>query len=315
MKIMKKTNVIVKAIVVALTMAGFCFFAGCGTKSAENAVKKEIEKQVLEALGNGTIHDLMTPDFKAADEAVGEVEAMFGEVFHDADIFYGTQDEVPEGFNVSEVIFEGKDKASVKVMLVYWFNHELVSRDSIVLTMVRDDYSANKGKKKWLVDDVMSFYINNGKVVSFSQKAAMNDFVDEQMGARAYAPEEDIHGSIESWEKALSMHHFIGQIAGADVHVSMKTEGSMVQGRYYYDSQRTAGNMASMAFYGNSNGNDLKLTELVNNKVTGLFEGKWNNGVYEGTFTRTKDEKKFTFKLVETEGGTGFFSEDEIVVK
>ena len=112
-----------------------------------------------------------------------------------------------------------------------------------------------------------------------------------------------------------SMYHFIGQIAGANVHASMILDGSLVQGRYYYDSQRASGNKAFMEFFGNRDGDHLKLTESVNNKITGVFEGEWKDGVYEGSFTRTKDEKKFTFKLVETEDGTDLFDENEFGAK
>lgn len=115
------------------------------------------------------------------------------------------------------------------------------------------------------------------------------------------APKEQ--PTISEPRSVSAMHHFTGEIAGAKVHASMMLDGSLVQGKYYYDSQRAKGNDSYMEFFGNRDGSNLKLTETINNKITGVFEGEWNEGVYEGTFTRTKDEKTFSFRLVETEAG------------
>ena len=199
----KDTIVSIAMVVTSVVLFAIGLF-GIGSDSSDgsellfnnetNNETEEIKNQVLDALSSGTIHNLMTPEFKAADEAVSEVEGMFGEIFHDSDIFYGTQDEVPEGFKASEVNFVGKDKAYVKVMFVYRFNHELVCRDSIVLTMVRDNDILGQDEAKWLVDDVMSFYDNNGHVVSYSQKEAMNEFVDETLTTHAYVEDETESG-------------------------------------------------------------------------------------------------------------------------
>lgn len=109
-----------------------------------------------------------------------------------------------------------------------------------------------------------------------------------------------------------SIHHFVGKVAGADVHMSMYDDGSTVLGRYYYDSQRKKGNKASMMFFGEKDGDSLELTEFYTDHPTGQFEGDWNNGVYEGTFTRAKDGKKFEFSLREAEEGEGFFALEEL---
>lgn len=109
-----------------------------------------------------------------------------------------------------------------------------------------------------------------------------------------------------------SVHHFVGKVAGADVHMSMLVDGSTVLGRYYYDSQRKKGNKASMMFFGEKDDENLELTEFINDKLTGNFDGEWSDGVYEGTFTRSKDGKEFDFSLTEAEEGEPFFTMDEL---
>ena len=176
-----------------------------GLKSSEEEIQAEIYRQVREAYNKGAIYELMTPEFKAADEAAGEAESMFGDIFHDADIFYNTQDELPDVVEVSDVELVEENKAYVKVLLK--FDYDWGNRiDSTMLVMVRDNLAFDSKNAKWLVDDVISFYYNNGSVASYSQKAAMKQFVDEAYGARAYiddeyaAPdniyfEEDEHGN------------------------------------------------------------------------------------------------------------------------
>ena len=110
-----------------------------------------------------------------------------------------------------------------------------------------------------------------------------------------------------------SVHHFVGKVAGADVHMSMLVDGSTVIGRYYYDSQRKKGNKDSMMFFGEKGDDNLELTEFFTDHPTGQFEGEWIDGVYKGTFTRAKDGKTFDFELTEVESGEAFFAEDELV--
>lgn len=109
-----------------------------------------------------------------------------------------------------------------------------------------------------------------------------------------------------------SVHHFVGKVAGADVHMSMLVDGSTVIGRYYYDSQRKKGNKASMMFFGEKYDESMELTEFYTDHPTGQFEGNWIDGVYKGTFTRAKDGKTFDFELTETEGGEDFFTDEEL---
>ncbi len=109
-----------------------------------------------------------------------------------------------------------------------------------------------------------------------------------------------------------SVHHFMGKVAGSDVHMSMYVDGSSVLGRYYYDSQRKKGNKSSMMFFGEKDDDSLELTEFYTDHPTGQFEGDWNDGVYKGTFTRAKDGKTFDFELTEAEGGEAFFADDEL---
>ncbi|MDO5316037.1 MAG: hypothetical protein Q4F82_08020 [bacterium] len=107
------------------------------------------------------------------------------------------------------------------------------------------------------------------------------------------------------------IHHFVGSV-GANIHMSIIIEGTIVTGRYYYDSQRNNGNSSSLILRGEKTGNRIKLTETYDGKTTGWFEGDLASGVYCGTFTRAKDGKMFDFNLVETGSGAGFFSEGEI---
>lgn len=109
-----------------------------------------------------------------------------------------------------------------------------------------------------------------------------------------------------------SVHHFIGKVAGSDVHVSWLLDGSVVVGKYYYDSQRKKGSKASMMFFGEKYDEDLELTEFFTDHPTGQFDGEWIDGVYKGTFTRAKDGKTFDFELTETEGGEEYFTEEEL---
>lgn len=109
-----------------------------------------------------------------------------------------------------------------------------------------------------------------------------------------------------------SVHHFVGKVAGSDVHMSMYVDGSSVLGRYYYDSQRKKGNKSSMMFFGEKDDDSLELTEFYTDHPTGQFDGDWIDGVYQGTFTRAKDGKTFDFELTEAEGGEAFFADDEL---
>lgn len=109
-----------------------------------------------------------------------------------------------------------------------------------------------------------------------------------------------------------SVHHFMGKVAGSDVHMSMCVDGSSVLGRYYYDSQRKKGSKASMLFFGEKYDDNLELTEFFTDHPTGQFEGDWIDGVYKGTFTRAKDGKTFDFELTEEEGGDEFFAVEEL---
>ena len=107
------------------------------------------------------------------------------------------------------------------------------------------------------------------------------------------------------------IHHFVGFV-GTNIHMSILIDGTTVTGKYYYDSQRNKGNSSSLILRGIITGNRIKLTESYDGKTTGWFEGNLATGVYSGTFTRAKDGKLFDFKLVETGGGTEFFTESEI---
>lgn len=118
--------------------------------------------------------------------------------------------------------------------------------------------------------------------------------------------------AVEPVVEEPSVHHFMGKVAGSDVHMSMYVDGSSVLGRYYYDSQRKKGNKSSMMFFGEKDDDSLELTEFYTDHPTGQFEGDWMEGVYKGTFTRAKDGKTFDFELVETDGGEEFFKEEDL---
>ena len=107
------------------------------------------------------------------------------------------------------------------------------------------------------------------------------------------------------------LHHFVGNV-GADIHMSILIDGANVKGLYYYDSQRKNGNYSSLKLSGEKNGNGIRLTETCDGKTTGWFDGSLVSGVFRGSFTRAKDGKVFDFNLNEVEGGTGFYTENEI---
>ena len=107
------------------------------------------------------------------------------------------------------------------------------------------------------------------------------------------------------------LHHFVGNV-GADIHMSILIDGANVKGLYYYDSQRKNGNFSSLKLSGEKNGNRIRLTETCDGKTTGWFDGSFVSGMFRGSFTRAKDGKVFDFNLNEVEGGTGFYTENEI---
>lgn len=222
--------IIAIAVVVALVVGGLLLFgssdsdgegflgntvereADCGNNTSSNEIdiETEISNQVLEAYSNGTIYDLMTPEFKEIDEALKEVESVFGELFfNNGDVFYKTQEDEPEGFMVSEVDFAGEDKALVKVMSVYRINNGWRNQDSIVLVVVRDDYFNNASQTKWLVDDVLSFYDNGGKIVSYSQKAAMNEFVKDAYSSHPHDEIDDTFDAAKTDNKDMGGNQIV----------------------------------------------------------------------------------------------------------
>ena len=107
------------------------------------------------------------------------------------------------------------------------------------------------------------------------------------------------------------VHHYVGSV-GASVHMSILIDDATVTGKYYYDSQRKNGNSSSLILRGKRIGNRIIMTEFNNGNTTGWFEGNLTSVGYSGTFTRAKDGRVFDFSLVETGGGTGFFTESEI---
>lgn len=120
------------------------------------------------------------------------------------------------------------------------------------------------------------------------------------------------HKNIPEEHKA-SLYHFVGTIADVGVHMSMIKDGTSVKGKYYYNSQGKK-ESTSIIVYGRNYDNKLELTEYVKEKTTGVFEGNWEGAVYKGTFTRQKDGKKYSFYLVETNGGIGFYNEEELEI-
>lgn len=108
------------------------------------------------------------------------------------------------------------------------------------------------------------------------------------------------------------LHHFVGNV-GSNIHMSILVDGADVKGLYYYDAQRKNGNFLSLKLRGDKNGNRIRLTEVCNEETTGWFDGNLDSGVFKGSFTRARDGKVFDFNLFEVlEGGTGFFTENEI---
>lgn len=292
----KTFNIIISVILaVVLAIMAACLFVGGKGKSTDKAVKKEIEKQVIEAYSKGSVYDILTQEFEESMNIAYELRE-FHVTSSYADYFSLLFD---REIAIKEVKLVGKDNAEVHVS--YGDEHP-------VFIMVREGKALDNNNSKWLIDDVCSCF-----GLSSLKNSTLTCSNSTDWGNAMANWEDEIEGySIEYEKESLSLHHFMGQIAGAKIHMSIMVDGIMVQGRYYYDSKRAEGDMASLSLSGNCYGSNLRLTEFVNNMVTGVFEGEWNNEAYEGTFTRTKDGKVISFKLIEVEGETDFFSENEI---
>lgn len=287
---------VILAVVLAITVA--CLFVGGEGKSTDKAVKKEIEKQVVEAYSKGSVYDILTQEFGESMNIAYELRE-FHVTSSYADYFSLLFD---REIAIKEVKLVGKDNAEIHVS--YGDEHP-------VFIMVREGKSLDNNNSKWLIDDVCSCF---GLSSLKNSTLTCSNSID--WGNAMANWEDEIEGYSIGYEKeSLSLHHFMGQIAGAKIHMSITVDGLMVQGRYYYDSKWAEGNKASLSLYGNCNGGHLRLTESVNNMVTGVFEGEWNDGIFEGTFTRANDGKGLSFRLIETEGGPGFFTEYDIVAE
>lgn len=270
--------------------------------SEEDEIKAEIKKQVLEAFDNGSLYAIMTSDFEETmNLAYGLHEIHVTHSFADYFNLLFVNNEV---FRIKEVNLINKDKAEVKVS---------AGDESPVFVMVRDKQSSNTNSI-WLLDDVCSWCgLSSMKreIEDFSNSLdwdkAVNQWEEEMSGYEA-----EYNEITEAKEVGSLAHHFMGTVANVGVHMSMIIDGSSVNGKCYYDSQGKKEN-TTINIYGTSYNNYLKLTESVKGKTTGLYEGNWESPVYKGTFTRQKDGEKFSFYLVETEGGAAFFTEEELV--
>lgn len=132
----------------------------------------EIKREILDAYRNGTIHDLMTQDFKSAERNAMEAQDING-IYFDADIFYMTQDEMPDKIDVPEVNLVDNDRAYVKVLLIYnsW-DYPIEP----ILYVVRNKQASSSKTTKWLVDDIVEL---KGGIVSYSEKASMREFAND----------------------------------------------------------------------------------------------------------------------------------------
>ena len=255
--------------------------------------KEEIEKLVVNAYKTCSIKELMTPEFIEAEDAMlAEIKEGYNPSFSTEEFYrlLGCSEVEVLGIDFLER-FDGLYIDEARVLVKQTSRYGAGKEINTVLVLACDRHSF-----KWLVDDVL--------VGDFSYRNAMMDFVHTPAGVHD-------NGGMEGF----ALHHFIGQIAGAKIHMSIMEADLVVQGRYYYDSKWAEGDKASLSLYGNCNGSHLRLTESVNNMVTGVFEGEWNDGIFEGTFTRANDGKGLSFRLIETEGVPGFFTEYDIVAE
>lgn len=178
------TIILAIAIVIALALVGLLLpklrgLSNDKTKAVYDERKEIIEKQVVEAYNNGTIFELVTPAFLAAEEAAMEAQAKSGEMFFDAVLFYNTQDVVPDSVKVSEVNLLGNDTALVKVILSF---KDIMNQwtENIDLIMVKEGQISDLKSAKWLFDDIVSLS-EDGKTVSYSTKADMLSFANSIM--------------------------------------------------------------------------------------------------------------------------------------
>ena len=115
-----------------------------GIKRSETA---EIRQQVLDAFNNGTIYDLITPDFeeKALTSAYLLREFHVTNSYADCLDLLFEQDKI----SVKEVTLVTEDKAEVRAFAL---------DESPILVMVRDEQTMNQDNSRWLIDDVCSFF-------------------------------------------------------------------------------------------------------------------------------------------------------------
>lgn len=164
--------------------------------NAENEIKAEIERQVLEAYNNGTISDLVTPEFSEAEKAAdvpGYLPCLEWDYFYDVDFCFGCDpgddvDPVKEQYDhtkVSEVKTEiiGENEANVYVTI----EHEgELEPTIIILVMMRNG-------EQWLVDDVKTTGEFGASIKELMINCAKeNEGVDDYVDDGSYYYEEEV---------------------------------------------------------------------------------------------------------------------------
>ena len=175
-----------------------------GSNQYEDEIRTGIAQQVTEAYDLGTVYDILTPEFaEAIDIAYGMRLYHVTNSYADIVTLLLEQD----GKKVNEVNLVSMDKAEV---------HMSDGDETPVFIMVRNVQPFNEDSIRWLIDDVFSYY---------GLSSVKNDILN-------FANNSDWDQAMADWEEAMEeypntldaereplIHHFIGIVADADVHV------------------------------------------------------------------------------------------------
>ncbi|MBQ6728890.1 MAG: DUF805 domain-containing protein [Bacteroidales bacterium] len=224
--------------------------------NAENEIKVEIERQVLEAYKTHEIYNLETPDFKAVGDAASDAEDASGYLCIDWDYYYCTNEDpnLAKVVSVKSQIVQN-DKAHVYVTLDYDWDDS--KPETIVLVMVRDS------KGQWLVDDVRTTGEYSDSIKELMIECANSDWGDERG--------DEIDDSDYENESTLDMEHVF-----YDDYYNPRFDFSVSYPTFFVRKYEAAnqdgcefafGNNYSMRVYGMNNVLEKTIKELFKDSI------------------------------------------------
>lgn len=115
-----------------------------------NETEAEIQRQIVNAYKLGSIDDIMTPEFQAAEKAMNEAldKGFHPPFFTDEPASYSLGIWGGEDTEVRKVEMRDNNMAIVYVTLLDWYDDDICARMDKVLIVVYDHNSS-----KWLIDD------------------------------------------------------------------------------------------------------------------------------------------------------------------